>query len=188
MWAAGSLDVHVLVPDTLRGAARKQVARRAQAVADQLRDLLRKRYAAARPAKDGPPNASDKAGYCCNACCSPRSSCASRSLAPHARRAAQFMAGAPAGVVDTSLEGWPSSARKLLEAFAYVGEEPAARTASIWASCPGAGRSRRLGCSITAVDRRRSMPRSWQITTCASFRETHSPSHRRRRLTGRSAM
>ena len=127
----GSLDMHVLVPDLLRGVPPN------------------KRSSCARPGRGGPDASAPAKTICCS---SPRAGGAStdrpdqvlllqclllspETLSVSICRADQTACGlgfwparTPAGFVDTSLDGFmPSSAyRKLLEAFAMP--RPAART------------------------------------------------------------
>ena len=158
----GSLDMHVLVPDLLRGVPpnKAKLLRRGQDVADQMRALLRKRFAAARPVQGSA--STDRPDQVLLLQClllSPETLSVSICRADQTACGLGFWpARTPAGFVDTSLDGFmPSSAyRKLLEAFACLGLQPARGSRCVdLGACPGGWTAalRRLGCVVTAVDR-----------------------------------
>ena len=173
----GSLQIHALVPDRLRGVppARARLLCRCENVADRLRSTLRVRFAAARPLKAADLAVEDTEGAAEDTPPPPPPppqlllqllmlepelvvvSLALRSA--HASGIGEWPVAAPGGYVDCSLEGdLPSSAyRKLLESFELMRVRPRRRDTCVdLGACPGgwtAALVRQCGARVTAVDR-----------------------------------
>ena len=164
----GSLVLHALVPDLLRGVPSKKakLLRRCEAVADEVCESLRVRYPCARRhqatgAADGGCAADDSYALVLQLLLLDP-----ESLVVSLERALERPGGLgrwpsllPAGLADSDVTDrlMPSSAyRKLIESFACLETTPAASARCVdLGACPGGWTAalRRYGCTVTAVDR-----------------------------------
>lgn len=159
----GGLRLHVLVPDLLKGrpAGRSQYHSRVTRVGQLLSDALRKQYPCARKADD--ENASP---LLLQLLLIDAETMAVSLASPHLKAVGgswpnvQYPAGlAPASALDKTIEIDANIAgsayRKLLEALALIGPPAEGTTVCDLGASPGSWTQamRRLGCTVTAVDR-----------------------------------
>lgn len=167
----GSLVVHTLVPDLLRGVppSKAKLLSRCDKVADQVRSGLKARFACARSARlpaEGEASASDDGDGASVLVLQvlllePECVLVSLARATSHSRLGRWPSALPGGLDAATLLGkdltMPSSAyRKLLESFACLEAAPTAASSAVdLGACPGGWTAalRKLGCSVVAVDR-----------------------------------
>jgi len=156
----GSLIVHCLVPDLLRGvpAKKAKLLRRCETVADKLVDSLKARYECARTTK-GSSETGSNAVVLQLLLLDPEQLLVSVSLSQNRWKLGRWPSVLPGGLAMADVDDWPmpsSAYRKLQEAFACLESAPAQASQCVdLGACPGGWTAaiRRLGGKVTAVDR-----------------------------------